>query len=454
MADSAPPRTGSRGDRLADLAVFAWGCCFVTIAAVFAVIYPFGHAFDEIEHYSMIVALWQHPTAFVDHASLRVLDLDLGAWSERPNYLAHPPLYHLLMGPIAALMPGDVRIVRLVDVAMVAIGLVLALRAGARHLPRAGDRLAFGFLVFGLSTVDGVAALVNNDDLLILEFGVLFALLAADRRRPIAVGLVLAAIGWTKLNGFVAALLVLGLDRLFAAGRDRNLSPRLADLPLALGAGIGLVPMVATWIRWGRPVWTPPEFPAWFDRIRPDLAATTGPLDFARWFFATIGEKLAARPENIDVTFAAGLIVLVGAACLAGRAHPEPRIRDLARASWLAFLVYALIHVAYAHQSMRTTGSMVEAQPRYYGAPWIFFAFAVAVGLAALPPLLARAARVVIVGFVLVASIPSSMIQMAFFKESLIPADGRDLRPGDRLLAPAVPHPPQRAPAPGGAITP
>ena len=67
---------------------------------------------------------------------------------------------------------------------------------------------------------------------------------------------------------------------------------------------------------------------------------------------------------------------------------------------------------------------------------------------------LARTARVVIVGFVLVASIPSSMIQMAFFTESLIPEDGRDLRPGARLLAPAVPHPPQRAPAPGGAITP
>ncbi len=432
-------------DRLADRLLFAWIVAFAAVAVVFAFAYPFGHAFDEIEHWSMIVALWQRPTLFPDYGTYRVLALDLSTWTDQVNYLAHPPLYYLTMGPITALFPGDARPVRLADAALVIAGLAVAARAGARHFAIPADRKVFRFLVFGLSASCGIAGLVNNDALLIFEFGLLFALLADDRRRPLALGIVVAAIGWTKFNGFVAALALVALLRLFETAADRRLRPTRADVAVVLGAAVGAIPTLVCLARVGRPVWSPETFPDWFDHVRPEIAASLAFADFAGWFFRTIGHRFFADGGVLGLSV--GLLALLGLA-LVPLAPTGPGRRPgeaLARAGVVMLAVYAGLHLVYAYGSMRGTGSMVEAQARYYVAPWIPLAFAVAFGLARLPARLAPVARAVVVAVVVAASVPMSLAIAL-----VAPADRRAPSADVGLLAPAPPLPPTRPPGPAG----
>ncbi|MDK9696364.1 MAG: hypothetical protein OEL76_08235 [Siculibacillus sp.] len=443
-----PGDASDLGARLADLLAVAWIAAFAAVAVAFALAYPFGHAFDEIEHYSMIVALHEAPTLFPDLGAQRILAADRAGWSQMPNYLAHPPLHHLAMGPLAGLFPGDVRPVRLAGAALVLVGLLAAWVAGRRRLASPADRLVFTFALFGLPATWGVAALINNDAALVCEFGLLFAALAADRRRPVVVGLLVAAIGWTKFNGFAAALILLALLRLFELRRD-GWRPTQTDVAAALGAAVGAVPTIATLLRWGRPVWRPERFPDWFDHVRPEIAATLSPFDYAVWFFDTVARRFPARIDSFDL--ALPLLGLIGLAALALRPAAGPdRGRDLARAGVVALLLYAALHLGYGWRSMRETGSMVEAQSRYYLAPWVFFAFALPIGIATLPATVARLARALVVAVVVVASVPASLVAALVAPAAVDAGHGGDRRPGARLLAPAVDPPPPTPPAPPG----
>ena len=403
----------SRSARLADGLLFVWIVAFLGAAAVVALAYPFGHGFDEIEHWSMIVALSRAPTLFPTYGDYRILDADLVHWSAIPNYLAHPPLYYLLMAPLAVLFPDEPRVVRFADLLLVATGLLVALRAGRSRFVAAGDRFLFGVLLFGLSTTCGVAGLVNNDGLLILEFGLLFALVVAERDRPIALALLIAAIGWTKFNGFVFAVLLLALARLAEMARTRRLALGRGDLAVFLGGALGAVPTLVTWLRHGRLVWAPAAFPDWFEHVDPTVAAAFGRFDFAAWFFHAVAIKFAARPALLDLSLAVALLIVLPAllalAPQRGRRAAAEVGRVTTRPAVVALLLYAVLHVVYAWGSMRSTGSMVEAQIRYYVAPWFFVAAAVPVGLSRLPATVARLGRIAVVLLVITASIPASI---------------------------------------------
>jgi hypothetical protein len=118
-------------------------------AIVVALTHPLGDAFDELAHYSYVRAMAAHPTLWPDHETLRLLAGDARDWSDQPNYLAHPPLYHLLAAPLSALTPGDPRLLRLLDGALVTAGLVLAGLGGLARLADPLARILFVATLFG-----------------------------------------------------------------------------------------------------------------------------------------------------------------------------------------------------------------------------------------------------------------------------------------------------------------
>src|SRR5215218_11524094 len=55
---------------------------------------PFPTEFDELQHLSVIRAQQEAPSLFPDHRAERILSLpSLAAWTDKPNYIPHPPLY-------------------------------------------------------------------------------------------------------------------------------------------------------------------------------------------------------------------------------------------------------------------------------------------------------------------------------------------------------------------------
>jgi hypothetical protein len=354
-------------------------------AGIVAATLPLDDKFDELAHYSYVRAMAERPTLLPDHDAMRLLDETGIGWSDRQNYLAHPPLYHLLAAPLAASTPGDPRLLRFVDVALVVVGLLLAGFGGLARLRDPHARLVFAATLFGLPATIGVAGLVNNDDLMIAEIGALFFLLTRDRAPPWAVGLLLALLGWTKFTGFVAAATAIALLRSadIAAGRTRPFGAETL-LPAA-GLLVGLVPTLVTLATHGRPVWIPSAFPDWFEVMAPAERASIGLLDFARLYLDHLGRRLPYRADDFDA--GAILIALFVAAALSLRRVPADRpARRLARVGLATSVFFVVLHFAHAWFSLRNQGILADLQTRYLGAIWPFFAFCVALGLAGLPP--------------------------------------------------------------------
>src|SRR5829696_10455775 len=64
---------------------------------------PFPTEFDELQHLSVIRSQREAPSLFPDHRTERILSLPgLAAWTDKPNYIPHPPLYYLRSRPFPA----------------------------------------------------------------------------------------------------------------------------------------------------------------------------------------------------------------------------------------------------------------------------------------------------------------------------------------------------------------
>lgn len=385
-AAALPGRSDAAVRLLVLLAVFA-----ALTAIVVALTLPLDDGFDELAHYSYVRAMAEHPALLPDYEALRLLDDHRLGWSEAPNYLAHPPLYHLLAAPLAALTPGDPRLLRLVDVGLVVVGLLLAGFGGLTRLADPAARVVFVATLFGLPVTIGVAGLINNDDLMIAEIGALFFLLARGTAAPWAIALLLALLGWTKFTGFVAAAIAVVLLRasLIADGRGRLLSAE--TLAPAAGLLVGLLPTLATLILHGRPIWVPSAFPDWFEAMPAADRTAIDIFDFARLYLDHLGRRLPYRADAFD----AGVILIALAAAAAASLRPgrTDRLgRTLARVGLTTSAAFVAIHFGHSWLSLQNQGILADLQTRYLAAIWPFVSFCIALGLTGLPPPLRSAA--------------------------------------------------------------
>lgn len=385
-AAQTPTARGADAARL--LLIVCIGLALYT-GIVVARTHPLGTGFDEIAHLSFVVAVRDHPTLFPAWGTYVLLDPLGGGWTSTPNWIAHPPLYYLIASPLTALFPGDVLPLRLFDVALDLSGLALMALAGLNRLRGTLARVVFVAAVFGPPMTLGVSGLVNNDALMRFEIGLLVYAAFAEQRRPVLIALMLAALGWTKIHGFVAGSLFVAMLHLgdLRSARARLASP--ATALLVLGVGVGLVPHVANFVALGRPVWVPPAFPDWFRQVPPDVRATVSILDYARVWFRDLALLLPYHASIFEARPLLLALFVLPFTALRRAAAPDPATRDLALACLAAVAATTALLFAYGWSSFRATGSLEEIQTRYFLPIWPMLAFTLALGVAALPRLVA-----------------------------------------------------------------
>lgn len=349
----------------------------VAIVAIFAIggaltllHIPFPSQFDELQHYSFIVAMRETPTLFPAYGAYRVLNDDLRGWSDAINYIAHPPLYYLLLAPLG----DDIMLLRAVNLAMAVAGFALCAQAGVALLATRVQRIAYLLVLFTFSKPVLIAGMINNDNLVLLETGLMLWFLAAERARPLAIACLLALVGWTKFNAFVGLVALVGLLHITAIWRRSQRLIGGESVILALGVIIGAAPTLANLLQLGAPAYVPVHFLYVEPSARPDFDF----FGFASAFFHQIGRKFLLADNAADM-----LAPLIGAALIGGLAmfdRDVTRARDIAVCAWVATLAFAALHVFYGWNSFRTIGTMSDAQSRYYVMLWPGFALAVVMG--------------------------------------------------------------------------
>ncbi len=343
----------------------AGGALIVTGAA-------FPTAVDELQHLSFIRSMGAAPALFPDYGHYPTLRPDLSGWGADINYIAHPPLYYVLMSPL----PFGVAGLRWVNLALAFAGCALAAMGGARMLDTRMRRVLFVALVFLFPRSIATAGMINNDNLVMLETGALLLALAADRPRPALVALILALLGWTKLNAFVGLAAVVGLlhARAVFAGEARLYGR--ATGALVAGALAGLAPVIANFVTLGAPVYPAVDFLY----VPPDRRLSLDFLGFVSFFAHRLGLKFPPVEGTADFLWPV-VIAFLFAAVGCALARTRPRERAFALASLGALAIYFCIHLAYAWHSFVSLGSVSDAQARYYNMLWPGFVFALAIAV-------------------------------------------------------------------------
>ena len=358
------------------VAIFALGGAFVVLRV------PFPTPYDELQHVSFITAMRNAPRLFPHYGDYFVLRGDLSAWTDVRNYLAHPPLYYLLLAPFDANVP----VLRIVNLTMATTGFALCAAAGVSLLSATKQRVAFLTLLLVFSKPALIAGMVNNDNLVLLETGFMFWLLAQHREahndlqperapvgRSILVAILLALVGWTKFNAYVGLTLFAGLLHLFdVIARREKIFGRTSVL-LLCGVLVGALPTMANLASFGAPAYVPVDFLFVAPSMRPSYELGA----FIAAFWNKIGQKvfyIDGLVDLIPVVIATGLLALC-----AGLANPT-RARDIALSASIAMIAFAGLHTLYGWNSFRTLGTMSDAQSRYYVMLWPGFALAAVLG--------------------------------------------------------------------------
>lgn len=326
---------------------------------------PFPSQIDELPHFSVIRAQYDHPTLFPDWSQYRILRPDdLTQWSETINYINHPSLYYLMLAPLWSLT-GDPMVFRIVNAFLSACALVIMFVAVRRRFSSDVVSPAL-FAIFAATFPKAavVGGMVNNDNLAALAGAALFGGMLGLPGAGWWIMAGLAVAGWTKLTVFIGLAAVagvwLGID--FLAGRIKLADRRviLAGIGLALGA----IPYLVTFVRIGQLLWV--NEAVW--RVPGAQRLHLDPLGFARWFFEGMVMKWPA--SEFAYSLPAALLILLAPLILAGIGlrHRASRSWGAAYAAGLAVLL--AIHFGFGWRSYQTLGDLTITQTRYYNILW------------------------------------------------------------------------------------
>lgn len=363
--------------------------CFIALMEV-----PFPNTFDELGHFSYVLHVAESAGWWIDFDAFYMFDVvDFSGFTDRPNYINHPPAYYMLMSVLSAASSAsaqqDIVTLRSINAALSTLGIVVAFALARRMKWEANVFCAFGTILILAPPLPIIGAAVNNDNLGLLGGSLCvlgaYRLLAGDRGAgawvPFTLGLVLAVAA--KLTS--AALC--GLFSLFVMGivatRD---GPRFwrSVWPWAFG-GLGLLsalPYLFFAIEFGSPYPNTPgqsavmvalakANPVWPDRMPPLEFLTYFWSAFAKNWMATSGrsawEHATIVVPLVSLFLTAYAVVVGGRGLVGGRRHP---VEALVFSGGLAMLTMALVHSAYAYRLYTTTGLALGAYPRYYFPLW------------------------------------------------------------------------------------
>jgi hypothetical protein len=357
---------------------------FVAVATTGMIAYPYPSPFDELQHYSVVRAQFEHPDLFADPRAYMIVDPAAPTqWIGQRNYINHPSFYYIALSPL--LLVGDgVTALRLANVILAGSALALTIAAGWHLLRDKTERIAFAIIAACFPKAMLIAGMINNDNLAMLAAALVFAGLAGMRRPGLLIALGLALAGWTKLTALIglAALVAVWLlfDRRRVFARDSWLA--------AGGVAIGFTPFIAMKIRTG--VMVPVNVEAFGVPLeqRPHWQFA----EYARHFLGNFATKWPAGDDTMPMSVAAALVVFPLLLAIMGALTASPA-RRLIIATLAAIAITFAIHIGFGWQSFQAIGDITIAQTRYYNIVWPGLALGGAVAIGRLkrfvpPPIL------------------------------------------------------------------
>lgn len=343
--------------------------------------------FDELAHASYVAQI-QEEGASVRLERLTMLDPVTFRFTERSNYLNHPPLYYRAMavlGPRLAGHPDALVWHRLINVALVGAAMGLLLAAGLALARTIDESL---IVIIGLFCVPMLAPLsgsVNNDNLGFLAGGLLVfgAQRFLARRRGVDLAVAGAGVALAGAAKLTALLLCGGFFVAFLAIAWRQSLLSRGHIAIAIGAlaAAAIAPLLLWW-QYGSPA---PNTPAqvqgvieaarqagWADQPRLGLVAYVGAflaMLLESWR-PLLDERSLVQSAMLAIPLAMALIagvgtLLAGRAVLVRRTSVDPAsVLVISAATGIA--VTLLIHIAFSYRRHLDTGWMMDAYARYY----------------------------------------------------------------------------------------
>jgi hypothetical protein len=341
--------------------------------------------FDEVAHASYVASIQQTGNAWPTLDSLRMLDPQTFKFTDKANYLDHPPIFYALLAALGPDLEGHPHALlahRLIDVMLAALGLAALLGLGLAAGFSRYEFCAFAVPLACIPILPLLAGAINNDDLAFLggalaTLGV-WQLAATNRGGWLALalaGVVVAA--WAKLTGFLLTGAMVSAVIAYLIWRRRwRWSWTIA---VALAFLIAAAPYAVFLVQYGSPA---PDTPAQIAMIE-NNARVVGVADLPRksfpfylGYFALvfivdwmpIGSRDIFNYAMLIIPVAALICALAGLALSLRRLwHREETVLDVVViAGALSLFVTLVLHVHHAYADHLATGWLEEAYPRYY----------------------------------------------------------------------------------------
>jgi hypothetical protein len=359
---------------------------FVLAALVSAERKDITQGFDEVAHASYVAEIQHTGRAWPALERMRLLDPRTFRFTDKANYLNHPPIFYALLafvGPNLEGHPGALLADRLIDIAIAACGFAALLGiALAARLPRY-EFYAYAVPLACIPVLVPIAGAVNNDNLAFLG-GALALLgawqaLATGRGGWFALALAgVVAAAWAKLTGLLLTAPMLTGVMAYLLWR-RRLPWSWALIALAVFV-VAAAPYLEFIQRYGSPT---PETPAQLALISDGARAagwTALPHKsfpgyvgyfvvafFAEWM-PTLNDRSVLNYAMLVIPAAAAICALAGTALSARRVwrHTESPLDVVVVCGALAIAATFVIHVIYSYGRYAATGWLMDAYPRYY----------------------------------------------------------------------------------------
>lgn len=365
-------------------------------AVTAAVSVPFPSPIDELQHYSYIRQMLETPVLFPDYRKMQILSDDLHEWSLTHSYLNHPPLYYLLLAPLAKITGEDVFALRLVNIALSTVALLIAAIGGRPLFPSPRSRALFYVVLFAYPKAAIVGGMINNDNFTLLAGAIMLFGLIREKKGFgwVAFSLVLA--GWGKLTALLMLGSTWGVWRLGIAIRQQSIAVAAGDFAICLAVLIAAAPYLHNLAAHGQIL----IVSDWHNFVPPAERPALGLFGFLSHFLTALAAKWSALEGNPRGALS-GLLVLA----LTGYSLFASTSRYLATAYLTALAIGLLAHIVFGWLAFQRIGDLTSAQSRYYNVLWPGLAAGASLALAAMPQQEARRIGVVVVPSLLIACI-------------------------------------------------
>jgi len=381
----APPALADRASANFFIAAVIFAL-FVVAALVSAERKDITQGFDEVAHVSYVAEIQHTGSAWPDLEKMRLLDPRTFQFTDKANYLNHPPAFYALLafaGPTLERHPAALLAHRLIDIVIAAVGFAALLGlALAARLPRY-EFYAYAVPLACIPVLVPLAGAVNDDNLAFFG-GALVLLgawqaLATGRSTWFALALAgVVAASWAKLTGLLLAAPMLGAVMAYLMWRRRlPWSWALAAIAIFV---LAAAPYLEFMLRYGSPT---PETPAQLALIRDGARAagwTALPrksfpgyavyfiVAFIAEWMPTLSDRSVLNYAMLIVPVAALICALAGIALSARRIwrRTESPLDVIVLGGALAIAATFVIHLVYSYGRYTATGWLMDAYPRYY----------------------------------------------------------------------------------------